>query len=75
MKIINHGIVVPFDCNNCKCEFVVGIRSINDTGGNFYAECPECGCSCHTDYARIPNDMGKRIADYLNNQSRSSDKA
>lgn len=74
MKIINHGVVVPFDCDCCKCGFVVGIGSIKDTDGNFYAECPECGCSCHTDYARIPKDMGKRIADYLNNMNRGRDK-
>lgn len=48
MKIIKKGKVVPFNCDSCGCEFVIGVKSTDNNDGNYYANCPMCGSSCHS---------------------------
>lgn len=51
MIITKKGTVVKFNCMNCGCEFIVGIKSANthDNGENYYHSCPACGNECHAD--------------------------
>lgn len=54
MLITKHGKTLLFICDACECQFFVGIHSVKtpDNGENYYCNCPECGCECHTDVAR-----------------------
>lgn len=56
MLIKKKGEVIYFVCTSCGCEFVVGIRSVENCDGNFYCGCPTCGSRCHTDYAKQPKE-------------------
>jgi transcription elongation factor Elf1 len=48
MKVIEKGIVVHFSCSGCGCKFVAGINIVEKSNdGNYYANCPMCGSSCH----------------------------
>lgn len=51
MKIEVRGETVWFNCHSCGCVFRVGIHSAHtqDSGENYYADCPMCGESCHAD--------------------------
>ena len=53
MKIIKKGKTIPFICTSCDCQFAVGIHSVEELDGNYYANCPMCGWNCHTDITRI----------------------
>ena len=73
MKILKKGETIPFECNCCGCRFVVGINSIENKDGNFYANCPCCGSECHTDWARISsakreNEKSEPTAGKLTNE-------
>lgn len=73
MKILKKGETIPFECNCCGCQFVVGINSIENKDGNFYANCPCCGSDCHTDWARISsakreNEKSESTAGKLRNE-------
>ena len=53
MKIIKKGKTIPFICNSCDCQFVVGVHCIESEDGNYYSNCPMCGSRCHTDVSKI----------------------
>ena len=62
MKIVKHGETIPFLCVNCGCLFVVGKHNARLNDGNYYHDCPECGCNCHTDISRL-EALRKEVAD------------
>lgn len=43
MIIRKKGIVVSFSCVSCGCEFIIGIKSVNEIDGNYFCSCPMCG--------------------------------
>lgn len=60
MKIIEEGTIVQFSCGSCGCKFVVGINVVDarNNDGNYYADCPRCGCNCHSDVNAISGKWG-----------------
>lgn len=49
MLIKKKGIIVSFICKSCGCEFDCGIKSVIESDGNYYCNCPMCGTDCHAD--------------------------
>ena len=53
MKNLKKVKVVPFKCLACDGEFTVGIKVAKEDDGNYYANCPMCGNSCHSTVSDI----------------------
>jgi len=60
MRIIKHGTVYEFDCENCGCKFVLTYKELAEdqqtTCPTVTYTCPDCGSNVYGS-ARYPVDV------------------
>ena len=63
MKITKAGLVIPFKCDICKCEFQIGVMNLasGDYDGNLHIDCPCCGSDCYTDAPLLSNEYYEAV--------------